>query len=498
MEIRAYIEGVTYRWWLVVLIALIALIIGSLLGENITAQYTASTNVLINDALLANTAFPSQAVQLNVLASYTSVVMSPQVEGTILKSYPRLTTMQLAKEVVVTVDATNQVMLINVTDASPAASADIANFIARHFVTTQMTSLQNQLAYYQQQLQAQITTLENEINQLNLQIDAATPQRTMHGPPAQLTPAQKLLFTQNVSKVSLDQRKLYDAQQSLLEVQQSLPMVQDAYIILKPATQPTSPNVPPLSVAAYQAIALGVGLLIALCLCIGLDFFTPAVRHRQELAKTVGRPTFAEVPQLASYERKRLLQALSIPLMARLKPLRLLCASMSAIALRQQGSTLLLSSPHKRRKLAAIIATIIARRGLKVLLIDADFAHPTLHQQLPVIGPGEIQTTGQLLPFIGKTAQTTLYLLPANVMLAPDQPITVETLLTLLPTLQKVFDVILIDAPTLEHATTHVLMTKVTQVFLLIQKRRDSLKTLQIARMTCEMLKMEPHYVLLT
>jgi capsular polysaccharide biosynthesis protein len=498
METRAYLEGILYRWWLALLFALLSFGVSTALGETATAHYTASTNILINDALLANTAFPSQTIQLNILPSYVGVVLSPVVEGHIIQAYPRLTRIQVEQEIVVTVDATNQVMLITVTDLSPYAAVDIANYVANQFVVTRTTSLQHQLTYYQQWLQGQITTLETQINQLNQAIDAAAPQRSIHGPPPQLTPTQKLAFTQNISTVSLDQRKLYDYQQSLLEVQQSLPLVPGAYVILKQATLPQAPDVPPLPLLAYQALGLLAGLFFALCTCIGLDFFTSTVRHRQELAHAVGLPTFAELPMLTRYEQKRLLQGQPIVFMWRLKPLRLFCASVSAAAIPQQGRILLLTSPRKRRTLAAVLATFLARKGLKTLLIDADFAHPTLHEQLSLIGPANIHITGKLLPSLGKTAHPNLYLLPASAPLTPDAPLTCDTLLSLLPTLQATFEVILIDAPTLDHATTHLLLPKVAQVLMLIRKRRDSLKTLQRTRITCETLKVSPSYVFLT
>ncbi len=501
MEIRAYLEGITRRWWLILSIVLLSLVIGHIIGINLTAKYTASTDVLINDALLANTAFPSKAIQLNVVTSYAGSVLSPLAEERVSKSYPRLPAKVLQQEVTVTLDTTNQIMLINVTDPSSSATADIANYLARQFVATQTASMQHQLTYYQQWLQQQIGTLTNEINQLNQQIDAVTPQREIHGPPPTLTPTQKLTFTEDISNVDLDNRKLYDYQQSLLEVQQVLPMVNQAYVIIKAATVPQSPNTTPLPTIAIEAIALVAGLLLAICLCIALDFFTPLIRHQGELTRIIEQPTFAIVPALSTTEQKRLLEidVHTIRSISRLKQLRLFCATVGALAMQQPGRSILLTSLRHRRKIAAILAIFLARKGLKTLLIDADFLHPSLHQQIATQGSAQaFSKTGQPLPFIMQTVYSNLFLLPASAALPAQQSTNRDELLALLPTLQSMFDIILIDAPPMEYADTHLFMTKVTQIFLFIKKRGDSLKTLQRTHVTCEMLKTSPYYIFLT
>ena len=499
METRAYLEGITQRWWLLLCLALLSLIVGRLVGENLTAKYSASTDVLINDSLLADTAFPSRAFQLPVITNYAGAVLSPTAEERVAQSYPRLPATILAKEVTITLDTTNQIMLITVTDPSPSATADIANYLARQFVKTQTASLQQQLTYYQQWLQQQINTLTNEINQLNLQIDAITPQHEIHGPPPTLTPTQKLAFTLSLSKVNLDMRKLYDYQQSLLEVQQALPLLNQVYIIIKSAVVPINPDTPPIPMPIVQTIALLVGLLLAVCLCITLDFFSSRIRHQGELAKIIERPTFASVPALSKGEQKRLRQERTIRVVSRLKQLRLFCATLGALAMQQPGCAILLTSPRHHHQIADILSMLLARKGLKTLLIDADFLHPTLHKELAVLGSAQAFTkTGQPLPFLLQTTYPNLYLLPADALIAPSKPINRDELLALLPILQDIFDLVLIDAPPMSYADTHLLMTKIAQTFLLIKKRKDHLKTIQKAHMVCQMLKTSPHYVFLT
>ncbi len=498
METRAYIEGIRYRWWLLLLMTLIALVIGTEIGINQTAQYTASTSILLNDSFLANNAFPSNTIQISTASSYPGVAVSPAVIGRISQSYPRLTQQQLDKEILISIDSSSQVMMVNVTDVSPSAAADIANYVARHFVSTQIAHLHKQLDYYTQWLQQQTLTLNTEVNTLNQQIDTLAPQRQLHTPPPTLTPQQKLTYTQTLTHINLDQRKLYSYQQSQTEIQQVTPLINAAYIILQPATIPQVPNSYPLSTLTVQAIALLVGLLLAICTSIALDFFSPFIRHQGELVRLIGITPLAEVPQLTPYEQSRLLQSRTIPFMRRIKPVRLLCASISAMLTKQQGNTFLLTSPYKKRKMAAIVAMFLARKGLRTLLIDADFAQPTLHQQITATEPAEFHLAdGQPLSFISTTPQSDLFFISASALFGSTPTHSQEILLGVLPALQTLFDVIIIDAPTLDHAASHQLAAKISQSLIFIKKRRDSMKTLHLTRTTCEQMKLEAHYILL-
>ncbi len=52
-------------------------------------------------------------------------------------------------------------------------------------------------------------------------------------------------------------------------------------------------------------------------------------------------------------------------------------------------------------------------------------------------------------------------------------------LLELLPELQNMFDLVIIDAPPLDHGDAHLFAKQVKQIFLLVKKRRDSLEMLK-------------------
>jgi len=499
MEMRAYIDGILRKWWLIGLVIVLCWWLGGLISESMTSQYTASTSVLLNDHVLAANAFPTQAVQLTLPSSYQGVVMSPGALARVTKSYPRLPFATLQKNISVEVDTTSQLLIIKVSDVSPFATADIANFLARYFVDSQTADLSKQLAYYSQWLQPNVSRLSNEINSLNQRIDAATPMQPAHGP-LTLTPTQRKSLNGMEYQRDQDEHTLFNYNQSLKEVQQVLPLIPQMYVILKPATIPDIPTTSPPGTTTIRLETVGGGLLVIICLLIALDFLTPAIRHRGELLRIIGVSPLMETPQLSRFEQRRLLQSRRIPLMGRIKSLRLLSASVSAIALKSEGAhTVLLTTPHKKRRFAAPFAMFLANKGHKTLLIDADFDHPTLHTQLPGAGPLNITTpSGHPLSFVNRTTQPNLFLLPATATLAQNQPFTTQALLDLLPDLQSTFDLIIIDAPPFDTSATHIFVTQVAQVLVFVKKRRDHLQQLKSLRTTCERLKLHPQYVLLS
>ena len=498
MEMRAYLEGMGRRWWLFLLMIVVAVVVGRIVVQDTVPLYTASATILLNDKVLSSAAFSNSVIQINTPATYVGKVESPVIFSNIMQTYPRLTQASLQKNVVVSIDGTQQLMLISVTDVSPFATADIANYLAQNFVTTEVASLRNQLTFYNQWLTQHIASTQTDANQLSNEISTLVPQRAFHSPPPTLTPGQHITLSVDQSRLDQDNRTLYQYQQGLEEVQQMLPLVQNAYVIVKPALKPTLANSTPLSPSTIILIAIAAAIFLTAILCIVLDFFTPNVRHRREMQRVAEIPVLAEVPQLFPIEQERLLRNSKPLFIWRVRQLRLLCASLSAGTIKKQGHTILLTSSHTRRRFAPVIAMLLARKGLRTLLIDANFKQPTASNQLELTGASNIQTpTGHMLTFISKTRQSNLFFLPSTATITQGQPMNETILMEMLPELQRTFDIILIDGKPMDTPETHLLVTKVSQVLMLVKKRHDSIKELKKTVAVCEMLKADTRYVLL-
>src|SRR5438034_664202 len=403
MEIKAYIEGIIRGWWLLGLAVVLSFGIGSSIASHQTSQYTASTSILINDTLPANIAFPSGIVQIGTPVSYQSLVASPAIFHTIIKTYPGLTSSDLNKAVTVETDTTNQFLLISVTAISPERAADIANYLTQHFVSTQTANLNQQADYYDKWLRQHISMLQDDIQRLGTE----TQQLRSH--PADSITNQRI--SENEYMMDRDERNLYKYQQALIEIQNSRPLLKNAYIIMQPAiASEASAITTTVSTSRIRLIAVAIGFLVAILLITVIEYFHPFVRHKGELERIADLSVLATLPQLFSFEQKGLLQLRPTFLRWRINSLRLLCASIGASAVKSKGHTLLLTSPRRKRSLAAVLATFLVYNGHQTLLIDANFKHPYLHEQIKLSDPCKLVTNaGLLLSFIRKAVLPHLF-----------------------------------------------------------------------------------------
>jgi len=499
MEFKAYVEGIKNKWWLILLLVAIGLLIGRDIGGSQNSEYTAITTIQVNDTLLASNFDPTGTIQLNLQKALTSQITAPAVLNDISRHYPRLTRSDLTKNIVVSSDVVHQILIISVTDISQAAAEDIANYVAQNFVDTQNASLSQQLDYYQSSLTQKVNSLNNDINNLNSEIEKLTPPPVAPKDYVPPSAQDRATLTQDQYQLDQDEHDLYIDQQALNSLQNTRPLFSNAFVILHPALESGVAVSSPLSTTTFTLIGLGAGLLVAIILIIALEYFSPFVRHGGELQRIIGFPLFAELPRVYSFDQKRISQKQKPIFFWRTTLYQVICASIGASAMREKGHTVLLTSPLKKRKFAATLATSLALNGYRTLLIDLDFQNPTLHQQIRRTGPGEFVTSNGLpLTFVNKTNVADLHLLPGNAMFAQNIPVTNELLMNLLPELQNMFDMIVIDAPPLNYGDTHLFAKIVKQPLLLVKKRRDSLKLLEVTHSWCGELKLNMESLLLS
>lgn len=493
MELKAYMEGFQRVWWAGMLIIVLALMGGYVYAENQTSNYTASTSIMLNAPMLASSALPSTIVQLNIPTDYRAYVVMPAELTAINQHYPRISIAALRRAINITTDDANHILLIRVTDSKPGSAVDIANYLAQQFVQMQTANLQRQLAYYQTTLQARIQQLMSEIDQLNAQITQLQPPLARSADAVPISPQARITLNADQYKVNNDVHDLYINQQALKDIQNVLPLFQKAYLIQQPATVADTPVIPPLPLIAVEGIALGVGMCAFIMLVIVWEYFSPSVRHRDEIQRLAHLPVLTGSSPVSDFKlkslQKSLLNGQSRLLQSKLAALRLLCGSLGVPALKTGGHTIFLTSPREKRFFATVLATLLAHNGHRTLLIDADFERPTTQEQVALAEPANLTTPGGVpLPFIYTTKFSRLFVLPAT---QPQEArLSCTRLLELLPELQRLFPLIIIDGPPLDHADAHLLAVKAQQTLLLIQKRRDSLKALKMAARQCQDLQL--------
>lgn len=487
MEMKAYLEGILRSWWVLVLIMVIGFFVGNNIANNQTVEYEATTTILINGPLLANTAVSLNVGQINTPLVYESQVTAPNLLLIISKHYPQLNPITLAKIISVGTDASNQLLTIKFSYSSPAIAADVVNYLAQQFVKKETTDLKSQLDFYEHLLQQTIPSLTNQINTLNTTIQNLT----NSPPPGQGRSTRQTLVISEY-QVNADESTLFTDQEALQDIQRTRPLFASAYVITQPAVVSNSPTSSALSGGIIKLLAVLIGLLLGIILLITIEYFNPCIRHKGEIQRIIGLPVLAELPKIFRFEEARLLQLRPLLFQWRMKALLLLCSSIGAPAMRDNGYTVLVTSPRKRHNFTVILAMLLAHTGFKTLIVDADFDNPRLHQQIRLTDPYNERTQQGLdLAFIRKTTYPHLFMLPANAVPAQGEQISSTSLIQLLPELQSSFDIIILNAPPLGHADTHLLATRAKNTILLVRKRRDSINVMREAYSQCEKLHLK-------
>ncbi len=323
----------------------------------------------------------------------------------------------------------SNVVQVSDTATTPALAAEIANTYAEQFVSEQQSD--SHVAYT-----AALTRVDRQL--------AALPakERTGAAGSALRERAQSL-------------RTLEELNSGSVQVAQA-------------ATAPTSASSP--KVLRNTLLGALVGLFLGLGLVLLFAALDQRIRDPRELAAIYGLPLLGVVPQsraLARSARNRKSSKKALPA-REAEAFQLVRAHVRSFNVDVELGTLLVVSAAPgdgKTTVARQFATAAARRGLRVLLLEADLRHPTLAKQLDVQpGPGVSDVLGgamslsevtQLLELESASKegseQRTLDVAVAGAALPPNPGELIESpaMGVLLEQARSTYDLVVVDTPPL-------------------------------------------------
>ena len=357
------------KQWKLVVICFMVVGLGAYIGsKSLTPIYQSSA--LVQVALSSTT---NQADINSLLASdqlvqtEATLAVSDTVMREVASHRKDMTAAAIAGETTATVKTSTQLFETDVQDPIPQRAADLANDIVQTLIKQQFQQFQQSNQHARQQLQQELDTTQQQINDLTSQIAALKSKGAGQGEVAVLQAKLDAL------QQHYNQLEGVVAQLELAQAQNSnfLRVVQMA----SPATSPVRPNVL-MNSAAGAITGLLLGILLAL-LYEKLDTRVHTLEAVTELLKwpilaTIGRSDSSAEDMLAPKQD------------ANAEAYRILRTNIGFSSIDKRLRTLLVTSSMKgdgKSTVAANMAIFIAKTGKSTLLVDADLHHPTLSEK---------------------------------------------------------------------------------------------------------------------
>ncbi|HEY8671027.1 MAG TPA: polysaccharide biosynthesis tyrosine autokinase, partial [Terriglobales bacterium] len=264
---------------------------------------------------------------------------------------------------------------------------------------------------------------------------------------------------------------------------------------------PAEPNIPRnLGFAFVLGLTSGIGLAFLL---EGID---NTVRTPEQAQAISGLPSLGMIPMgskptsdvnprglsVTSSKEAVELVTLSRPQSQMAESYRALRTSLLLTSLGSPPKTILITSalPQEGKTTTSInVATVLAQKGTRVLLVDADLRRPSIHKTLgmgPRVGLSNVLTGGTTLQqaTVRSTQLANLFILPAGT--PPPNPaelLASSQMWDLLAEVREQYDHIVIDTPpTLSVTDAVVLSTRMDAVVLVIRSGQTTKPALRRSR----------------
>jgi Mrp family chromosome partitioning ATPase/capsular polysaccharide biosynthesis protein len=489
------------RWaWILAVCLVVGWLVGKQLANALPPTYQATAVVHLDAQARASSA---SAPVVQSVAAYATMVTADSILGTVLVHYPDLKRLTLSRQIAATPDLNGQNIMLAVTLPRPKVAANLANDLARLLVTQQNAAIK-------QGYEKQIKLLNNTIVAEQKQIDGLN-QKIVQIPATSTTLIQQYQDQRN--QIQTLQNQNVTARDNLL-TQQAL--YSEPLSVIQTATAPNKPSTL-LGMIPLVPITMLLLLILGGVLIFFLEQWADRINSLYALQKKVILPIFGalrwcsnptphEIPLRVFCELKH----------PYVEECRVMMADILFQAEAAQAHILAVTAlkPHAGTSTVACqLAILLAQSKRRVLLIDANLHHPSLHERLEVSNeaglarlleearmmkvavPSPTTNSGVIslidsLPidnFIAPTPLPNLFLLPAG------RPSVNPTNLLSMPEMEQFLkwattrsDYVIIDCPSLTFAEVHILGSLSDQAFVVVDSTRDRLK--QVAELKSELM----------
>jgi non-specific protein-tyrosine kinase len=394
------------RLGLLLAAAIVPAIAVAILTSRMQPVYEASTTVLVHPGRSGATD-PGYYVTIDQMARTISRLMTRRpLLGQVIRDLSlEVTPAQLSQRVSVVPDPNSEIIAVKVRDSDPELAARIANKLVVVYVEQSNSEQEAQFGTALQSIQARINELNRQLAQTQSQI-AELQSRS------RLTPDQQGQLGTLQTKQAADSAAYSTLVRNYDEIRTNQVSRVGTVTQVEPAIPPTKPIYPQVLLSALTAMAVGV--LAGVGLALLLNYLDNTLKSEEDVRSALDLPTLGVIPfsegvGLPSSE----LIALTAPMSPIVEAYRGIRTNLLFAAVDEAIRTLVITSslPEEgKSRTAANLAVVVAQAGRRVILVDADFRRPKLHELF-----GRIDTRGVTNLLIGEG-------LPADLLCSTDVP----------------------------------------------------------------------------
>jgi capsular exopolysaccharide synthesis family protein len=477
LEPRQIISTLFRWWWILVIVPAIAVAIGYAVTKSQTRVYEATATVMVGgftqtpqisrDDIIAREVFTQSYAEMALRQPVLDGVVEtlgldfPWVE---LKDIVHVAIVEGAPLIEVGAEASNP-------QTAEAIAGELANQLirlsqdqgdessSRQFVEQEVDSLQIRIEKGRQRLatlEAQVTQKipADELNQLKLEIDT-------------------------LQRFVADWEDTYSRLLVLLGAngsQNSLTIIEEA----RANPEPVSPRK-----TLNLVISFCLGLVLAVGTVFAIDLFDDRIRTGEELKQKLGLNHLGTVTRMKGKDYDGKLVAGQNPSYGTALFYRKILENIGLTGRAERRvKSLLITSPRLREGKSVTVSNLgimIARSGLRTVLVDVDWKKPTQHHLFQVpneVGLMDLLTNSELITkeHLRDTGLQNLQVLTTGNL--PDNPIEAlqaDRMKKILADLAKVSDVVLLDSPSTAIMESAVLFNLVDGVILVIDSGRTTM-----------------------
>jgi tyrosine-protein kinase len=438
IDIVKYLVLLWHWSWLIILVVIVAGCAAFFVSKLIHPVYQAQTTVLV-DMAPSNKTLDYSTLQLSSQLTQTYAQML--VKSSVLSEVSdRLGIIRIDPKVITAKPVANtQLINILVESTDPKLAADIANVVVAVFAD-QVQSLQTtRFSASEESLLSQMADIESKIKTANDQLATTT------------DPTEKDRLEAMVANYSQTYSSLL---QSYEQVRIAEAQTRSSIVPIEPAEIPIDPVRPRTLVNVGVAVLISAVLICGLI--IGVDLLNDTIKTPDDISNKLGLPVLGVISHYKNTETLPITESQPLsPVAEAFRTLRTNVQYAGAGLEQPMRSIMVISAMPSEGKSSVIInlGVVLAQKGLRVLLVDADLRRPTLHRRLelenysglsqvfvqPELGMEESLQSTQIKGLSVLTAGDT----PPN----PSELLGSQLMYSIMEELKNHYDIVLIDTP---------------------------------------------------